>query len=472
MPPFRVRFAPQVGILHNTESGPRTEPNSLNKSSPTHQRSHLGCRECRQRKVKCDETFPVCKRCQRRGSVCQPALRASQWRLEIPWLGDPGQSKNFITLKTTAKVDSRLMRYWLEGMSQILALDPNNNPFSFPILKYVSTSPSLVYVLQGVSAAHEQYFQQSNMSTSLEERSKALASLRMELQTSGSLSHSFLALLMLGMSSSWITMGPDDYGREHLLAARTVAEMVVEKNDLQITELDHLNMGIYVYWDMACSFCLDPADHPVNRVDSIDSYARQARNKFHAITAHSIDLYHLLGQLGRYCRLVVESGDRNLEYEAKAEMSLHSYTSIECDPAARLLTEAFRKHGLLLLYRFCGKPGISSPGILEPMAVSTYTRQLALEVIDLILQTPPDSPCLNLHAIPLLSAGAEMTSFDIEERNGVRQRLNAVYSTNRLVPTLWVIDLLEELWVLHDAGITHITWLELMLIKNWRLRVG
>jgi hypothetical protein len=88
------------------------------------------------------------------------------------------------------------------------------------------------------------------------------------------------------------------------------------------------------------------------------------------------------------------------------------------------------------------------------------------------MQTEVDSPYLVLHTIPLLSAGTELTSFDMEERTQVKERLNAIYSTNRPVPTLWVVHILHELWAIVDTGTTHITWLDLMLVKNWRLRVG
>lgn len=371
------------------------------------------------------------------------------------------------------KVDARLMRYWLDATSQMLSVDPSNNPFSFPILRYVTVSPSLAHFIQSASAAQKEFFYQPNMSVSLEERGKALSALRHELQTqSSSLSHAFLTLLMLGMSSSWVAMGPTDYGREHLLAARAVADMVLKKKDSKTGELDHLTMGIYVYWDMACSFCLDPVDHPIDRGSSLETYVKQARHKFHAITTHSIDLYHLLGQLGRYCRVIVNGGPRDLVYEAYTEKHLNEYESIEIDSAAKSLTEAFRKHGLLLLYRFCGKPGICQPGIHILVETENYVHQLALDIIELILQSNSDSPYVNIQAIPLLSAGAEMTSLDTFKRSQVRQRLKEVYSTNRLVSSLWVVDLLEELWGIHDTGMKHITWLELMLTKNWRLRVG
>lgn len=39
-------------------------------SPKKHTKSRFGCKECKLRRVKCDQTHPVCIRCQRRGSVC------------------------------------------------------------------------------------------------------------------------------------------------------------------------------------------------------------------------------------------------------------------------------------------------------------------------------------------------------------------------------------------------------------------
>ncbi|KAK6815256.1 hypothetical protein RU639_008604 [Aspergillus parasiticus] len=473
---YRVRFASQGEPSRNTvksESFIRSHSPDTPESSPTRQRSRSGCRECRQRKVKCDETYPVCQRCQRRGSVCQPALRTSQWQFEVPWLANAPLKTITLAPFADINVDARLMRYWLEATSQMLSVDSSNNPFSFPILKYVAGSPSLVHFLQSASAAQEAYFYQPEMSVSLAKRGQALSALRQELQThSSSLSHCFLTLLMLGMSSSWMAMGPTDYGREHLLAAPAVADMILKEKDSNNEELDHLTMGIYIYWDMACSFCLEPVDHPTERNGSLETYVKQARHKFHPITTHSIDLYHLLGQVGRYCRVIVDGGPRDLIFEVSSETSLIEYESIETDTMAKSLTEAFRKHGLLLLYRFCGKPGAFQPSGTILAETEHYTHQLALDIIELILSIKSCSPYVNIQAVPLLNAGAEMTSLDSFQRNQIRQRLKEVYSTNRLVSTLWVLELLEELWVVHDTGMTHITWLQLMLSKNWRLRVG
>uniref|UniRef100_A0A0W0FPC0 Zn(2)-C6 fungal-type domain-containing protein n=1 Tax=Moniliophthora roreri TaxID=221103 RepID=A0A0W0FPC0_MONRR len=37
-----------------------------------HAKSRTGCLTCRKRKVKCDETAPICKNCHRRNLVCVP----------------------------------------------------------------------------------------------------------------------------------------------------------------------------------------------------------------------------------------------------------------------------------------------------------------------------------------------------------------------------------------------------------------
>ncbi|KAJ5138684.1 uncharacterized protein N7515_003532 [Penicillium bovifimosum] len=474
MPSFRVRFAPQRSFPGQNETSTAVPDTSL--SSPTHTRSRSGCRGCRQRRVKCDETFPVCLRCRRRGSICQPVLPASQWQPEVWCLGtaDP-VSQPTQPINADVDVNSRLLQYWFERMSQIMSLDRDRNPMSFPIVKYLSASSSLVYVIQCVSAGHEQYFQPSHMTLSLEERSKALRNLRQELQ-SESLDSALrsLIILMLGMSSSWITTQPTEYGREHLLAAQASVDMTLEQQATVDDELLHLTVGFYVYWDMACSFCLDIAHHTQAPRTLLAAYVTASRSRFHTITSHSMDLYFLLGQLGRYCRAVADGMPRDFVRETTFESDLHSYTSAEENPSAHLLAEAFRNHGLLMLYRLCGRKihlAVEAGSDGEEDDSGCPIRALALRTLGMLFVTPISSPYVNLHTLPLLSAGAELESKDTELRERVIEQLRAVYSTNRIPPTLWVIELLQELWNLHDSGV-EMTWLDLMLAKQWRLRIG
>ncbi|KAF9893331.1 hypothetical protein FE257_011763 [Aspergillus nanangensis] len=470
MPPYRVRFAPQQ-IYQSPVS---QEVTTSHPAKPSRTRTRSGCRRCRERRVKCDETFPVCRACSRRGDVCQPALPASQWQPEVwcvvtvtPGL-DPSRK-----LLPHPEVNSRLLRYWFECMCQIMTIDPESNPMSFPILQHLSASKSLVYIIQCISAAHEKYFQPTQMTVSLEERSKALRVLRGELRSDKL--HpglGFLVVLILGMSSSWITTEPDDFGREHLMAAHIAVDMALKCPKAADDELVHLATGFFVYWDMACSFCLDPDDHPPPYRPRLENYVKMASSRFHTIVSHSIDLYYLLGKVGRYCRTVADGFQRDLVQEMCFEAELNTYMSIEQDPSACQLTEAFRLHGLVMLYRLCGRPGHHAVEIDHVAEGGTFSvRSLALRILDLLFQIPLSSPYVNLHTIPLISAGAELGAEDADLRERVIQQLRAIYSTNRIPPTLSVIELLQELWNVQDCGFT-MTWLELMLIKKWRLRIG
>lgn len=45
------------------------------RGAPIHRRARTGCQSCRTRKVKCDETKPVCKNCSSRGLLCEIGLQ-------------------------------------------------------------------------------------------------------------------------------------------------------------------------------------------------------------------------------------------------------------------------------------------------------------------------------------------------------------------------------------------------------------
>ncbi|KAB8218741.1 hypothetical protein BDV33DRAFT_231997 [Aspergillus novoparasiticus] len=141
-------------------------------------KSKLGCRECKARRVKCDETFPVCLCCVRRGLICSSTPRLSQWQIEMRWYSS----------QVDTIVNRRLLQYWLERIIR---------------------SPALVHIIQSVSARHEQYFSAEVARIALEERGKALASFRKELATGQTrpllsmLTALLLALLCLGTYLYW-----------------------------------------------------------------------------------------------------------------------------------------------------------------------------------------------------------------------------------------------------------------------------
>lgn len=60
-------------------------------------------------------------------------------------------------------------------------LDPDDNPYSFPILGYITKSCTLIHIIQSISACYEQYFSAQASVIALEERGKALVSFRKEI---------------------------------------------------------------------------------------------------------------------------------------------------------------------------------------------------------------------------------------------------------------------------------------------------
>ncbi|KEY69242.1 hypothetical protein S7711_01697 [Stachybotrys chartarum IBT 7711] len=95
----------------------------------------------------------------------------------------------------------------------------------------------------------------------------------------------------------------------------------------------------------------------------------------------------------------------------------------------------------------------------------------ALRAIQLLASIPTTHVCTNLQAIPLMTAGSELTEAHTEERSFVRQRFQALYSLSHIRNNLTALSLLEESWALRDRGI-RTTWLDLMLEKGWCISLG
>ncbi|KAF5518858.1 Sterol regulatory element-binding protein ECM22 [Colletotrichum aenigma] len=219
-------------------------------------KSRFGCQECKRRHVKCDETYPVCRRCQNRGAVCVMPTRKKTWTMELPWLVTPSSSSNN---------HSRQLQYWFKQACHIMVWDPEMNPMGLPILKYLNETPSLLHAIQSLSAAHENYYWPQSMEESLLERQTALSLFQQELHSSQRPPISaFLTVYTLGISSPWIE---NCMGKEHLAGGRAMSEIMLASDGLK-DELSQFVFGAFIYWDMAYSFLLDPQEQqPLNTPD-------------------------------------------------------------------------------------------------------------------------------------------------------------------------------------------------------------
>lgn len=484
----RIRFAPvkcgpttdiTTATITTCVSGDGSS-NSARRIRRSAGKSRSGCLECKTRRVKCDETFPVCLRCQRRGELCSSVPRPDQWQMELPWLStlgmNPPASFTWGPFHHISFMNKKLLQQWFETTSRIMVVDHGQNPLSFPILTHLSNAPSLAHIIQSISAAYQHFFQHSKLNLCLEERSKAMSTLRTELQHGGRpLMPYLLTTYLLGISSSFIDEDFIDYGKEHFFAFRQMLELILADPEARTDPLMRFVVGAYVYWSLTCSTLVDPAEQEPPTTSQLDEYIINMGDNRHPITGSYTRLFYLLGKLGRHCRAVIEGGHRDAPLERTFEQQLLQWTPSGDDIHWDTTADAFRYHGLLMLNRIYGQNADATSPQDHAYTFSTDNelkiKEYATQTIKSLSSIPIDSPLIVLQPIPLMTAGAELTEDDGLLRGIVIGRFQALSSFNRLPANLRATQLLQEVWELKDMGVG-ISWLELMLLKNWRLRLG
>ncbi|KAF6823776.1 C6 zinc finger domain-containing protein [Colletotrichum musicola] len=454
-----------------------------------HTKSRLGCKECKLRKVKCDQTLPVCIRCQRRGSVCYSERPPGNWQvvmplmisrsLEDPWMGE-------------VKPDRNLLQFWLEQTSHMMALRADDNPLSYPLLEHLVSTPSLLHAVQSISAGQERFFDKASLPC-LKQRGLTLQALRREMRNASEITPATLvAIFLQGVSWTWTEGHTKDYGREHLCAARSLLNSMLQDPHKRQQPMVQYLLGWYLYWDMSCAFVAKRGDLPPLDTPLILEHVRSMRGSFHAMVGFSAELMYLIGCLGRHCRVVIDTGRRDPILEASFEARLRRWNPENEDRDLVDLSMAYRNYGLIMLYNICGVPAEghgqnTMGGEDKTESISTDeqrgeepadegaealhqkespVRLLAIDILDRLFRCSIDTPAFNFHATPLLTASAELRGDEMELRERAVNHFKAMYSTNRVVVNMWAIDLLREVWDYNDAG-TRTTWLELLRLKDW-----
>ena len=457
-PLFRVRFAASGELSYSPNGSNNEQPKVLDRPNQR-RKSRFGCLECKTRHVKCDETFPVCLRCRQRGATCRSAVRSAQWQLETPGLTIHG---NLSTIP--ANVNHRLLQYWVEKASQIMVLDPDINPFSFGVLKYLETSQSLVHSVQSLSVAHENFFSSTSLLSCLEERAQALSLVRKELQESTRpMPGSLLSILILGISSSMVFhQTGDDFGQAHFRGAKAVLEILLAEPDSEQDSLLRMAIASYLVWDQATAFLPQTQGESLDWSVDFHRCVEVMRNEYSPIIGYSIDIINLLGNLGRYCRAVLDGSPQDLDEEAGFEEQLLNGTHRGSDYNAYLVDECFRKHGLIMLYRTIElvTPKVSLE-FFEDCSMTTteecspyhdLVRQNVEDILQNIAQLPDDCQYHRFVPQPLLAAGSELGPCDSAQRENVREHFRKIYSLTRMPAHLHAIEFLDEMWTMQDSG--------------------
>ncbi|EXM14190.1 Zn(2)-C6 fungal-type DNA-binding domain [Fusarium oxysporum f. sp. vasinfectum] len=473
-------LSPSAGLSSSATVSTTSLPRNDLKNQRT--KSRYGCLECRVRRVKCDETFPACLRCQRRGSVCMPSNRPAQWQIEVPWLS---KMSVFDSWPGDSLPNKRLVQHWVEQASQMLCIERNNNPLALPLLPYLASSPSLLHAIQSISAGHEVFFSGKALTVCLQERGHAIRLLREDLHNSGTISPvSILTVFLLGTSASWIEPQPDSWGKEHLDGARALMKFILADKQARKDSITQLLAGWYLWWDMTCAFLDDTGDSSDQCIlKSILSF-KQDDCSFHPIIGFSFELYVMVADIGRHCKRVYEHGLVDSTFDDKeTEQRLLAWSSNRGGKHIQNLGNAYRNHGLLMLYQARCQTRLQfedlephSPSIAHGEHDSNQRQNespsdiisLALEAIENLLDIPLTEPCANFQSLPLLSAAAELTSCEDDWRTKVILQFKMLYSMNRVPVQIWSIQLLQEIWSLKDSGVA-VSWLELSLAKGWKL---
>jgi hypothetical protein len=432
-------------------------------------KSKLGCKTCKARRIKCDETYPVCRRCLKRGSICLPAARSQQWICELT----PDLS---INLPSHPHIDKKSLEYWLEKASYILVTDTENNPWSYPILRYLDQSPALAHAIQSLSIGHRTFFDETSRFAMLEQRELALTSLRHELADQDSQIYlpAFLTAYLLMVSTAGLDMNMADYGQKHFAGARALlCSLLLAPNALDDESL-HLLLGYYVYCDMSISFLMDPEERIPSNNEQIHSAIGQTRHMQHPLVGFSMEIIYLMGTIGKHCRRVLDTGEKDAIFEATIEEQILDWVCSTGNSMLDSQSHVFRDTALILLYRICGcqpRTFQHGDGIHDSDAahLETVIRKLALQVIQTMDSIPPSSCYSNILPLPLVTAGSELGSESSRERSYVLDRLRALYSFNRIPINLMAIELLNTVWRQRDQGGPSSSWISVMLSNNWKI---
>lgn len=337
---FRVRFSTKG---RSVDQGLHFDAASDPSLAKAHRKSRSGCRKCKRDRVKCDETFPTCKRCERQGIICTLMPKPSHWRLEEPGL----LQTSVLPFNCSTAADAKLLQRWFDKLSNFLVLDLRSNPLSLPLIKHIAISPALSFAIQTWTMGYQTGFNRAAEVEFLEKRSRALSLCQSELVSKSTpLTTIFFTVLLLGISAPWMG-NADDYGKEHLIGARAILNVLLtqEKSAHNPPAHDPLVSAIiayYLWWDMSCSFCLDSQElPPLSSLDlssTTDPGVQPIDSRFGGCM---VEIYHILALLLRYCMRVLRGEPRDYLYEERLEGDLLNWHPSRIRDEEVLLAEHF-----------------------------------------------------------------------------------------------------------------------------------
>ncbi|OTB02557.1 hypothetical protein M426DRAFT_62029 [Hypoxylon sp. CI-4A] len=397
----------------------------------TFSRTRTGCFTCREDGYKCDEQKPFCGRCTRLRKTCKgygvrlkwqtpqatpksakgPKNKRQQRSYSSNEPADTNLKENTSLIRPDPSciipndvhnVNRYLLNHWSSTLATMVSMvSAPQNPFLIHLTPMISQSTALHSVLCSIAAYHLAILRNEDSLHNLATRHRvvAISSLRQTIQTE-SPELSLATILMLQVSDRLFTM---DSGVDHLSGAKAlISQGKVNTSDSSSASF---LLSLYSYHDILAS--VSRGTSPVFEFDG---------------------------------KFPIEGMDSMRELTAALRVTMLDALDQSDNTQGDIghTVQAYRHASFIYLNRVWRNQGAPHP-------VTSMHAQKCLSHLCLV---PVSSPLVSAQVWPLWTAGCE--SIDPEQRQLVRDRVDAMYEARHL-PSLRRIKLdIEEVWKIKD----------------------
>ncbi|KAH9996745.1 fungal-specific transcription factor domain-containing protein [Xylariaceae sp. FL0662B] len=443
-------------------------------------RTRTGCFTCREDGYKCDEQKPFCRRCIRLHKTCKG------YGVKLKWQTPQGPDSKVIcegkrlrrsstkrnggvsaasspstgSVVSVMRLDSPitpneiapahryLLNHWSTTLATMVSMSSApRNPFLVHLTPMAAHSTALRSVLCSIAACHLAILKNDAFFHTLAARHQlvAVSTLRQTIQTDDP-ELSLATILMLQLSDRLFTM---DSGVDHLSGAKAI-----------------IRKGGASMWNSSSATFLLSLCFYHDILASVSRGARPVLEFHHGVpiegTESMTELTSVLQIVGQISRMQGQDGGAldaqgwAIE-EALAALDSSHHATGDVEHTVQAYTHA----AFIYLYRVWRNLGAPHPSALMH----------ARSCLDHLGSVPVTSPLASAQVWPLWTAGCE--SIDPDQRQFVRDRIDAMYEARHLPSLRRIKQDIEEVWLIKDKqrnliGIDNVDCIKVILRNRQR----
>ncbi|KAI0378503.1 fungal-specific transcription factor domain-containing protein [Hypomontagnella monticulosa] len=421
-------------------------------------RTRTGCFTCREDGYKCDEQKPFCGRCIRLKKTCKGYGVRLKWqapqgvprsktvknkRQQKSRSGNSADEINTMTLRKASSdsavilspsclmpndinpMDRYLLNHWSTTLATMVSMvSAPRNPFLVHLTPMMGHSTALRSVLCSIAACHLAILRQDDSLHTLatHHRLNAVSSLRQTI-LSESPELSLAAVLMLQVSDRLFTI---DSGVDHLSGAKAIISRG-GSNTWNGSQGSFL-LSLCSYHDILAS--VSRGTSPV--LDFHGEFPIEGMESMKELTS----VLRIVGQISR-----MRGQDQDdLEVQGYTVMEILNALDLSDDATGDVgyTVQAYKHAAFIYLYRVWHNRGAPH------LSASEHARSC----LAYLSRVPVNSPLVSAQVWPLWTAGCE--SIDSDQRQLVRDRIDAMYEARHLPSLRRIKQDIEEVWKIKD----------------------